>query len=239
MTASPKRFAPPPPCWPGQKGGPAGGTAPAIQRQVAQPQAVFGALREGRAERASAGDELMRLGDQFLVSTAGRNLRVKPNGTYNFVRVQGNTRNDAHTYVSANSGHAGLAAGRPVLYAGTVRFDSGTLDWWSNYSGTYQPIAAFRQQAQLPDERFVPWQKLQMGGVGLQRGMLSDQRASTAPAKPEPATPPKPGPKPGPQTADSAKPTPAKAEATKPAAFQSPAKAATDAAPTAPAGKAR
>lgn len=235
MTASPKRFAPPPPRWPGQKAGPVGVAAPAVQRQVAQPQAVFGALREGRAERASAGDELMRLGDQFLVSTAGRNLRVKPNGTYNFVRVQGNTRNDAHTFVSANSGHAGLAAGRPVLYAGTVRFDSGTLDWWSNYSGTYQPIAAFRQQAQLPDERFVPWQKLQMGGVGLQRGMLSDQRASTAPAKPERAAPPKPGP----QAMDGVKPTPVKTEPAKPAASQPSAKPATPAMPTAPAGKAR
>lgn len=219
MTASPKRFAPPPLRWPGQTAGPVGVAAPAIQRQ-----AVFGALREGRTERASAGDELMRLGDQFLVSTAGRNLRVKPNGTYNFVRVQGDTRNDAHTFVSANSGHAGLAAGRPVLYAGTLRFDSGALEWWSNYSGTYQPIAAFRQQAQLPDERFIPWQKLQMGGVGLQRGMLSDQRASTAPAKPERAASPKPA--------------PVKAEPAKPAASQ-PATKPAAATPGAPAGKAR
>ncbi len=186
MTASPKRFAPPPTRWPGQPPS----RQPPSPQPVVQPQTVFGALRTGKTERASAGDELMRLGDQFLVSAAGRNLRVKPNGTYNFVRVQGDTRNDAHTFVSANSGHAGLAAGRPVLYAGTVRFDSGALEWWSNYSGTYQPIAAFRQQAQLPDERFIPWQKLQMGGIGLQRGMLSDQRAATAPAKPERLTPP-------------------------------------------------
>jgi hypothetical protein len=148
--------------------------------------ATFTPLRAGKSERASAGDELVRSqGDEYLLSSAERNLRTRPNGTYNFVRVQGNTRNDQHTYVSARSGHAGLAAGRPVLYAGTMRFDGGKLDWWSNYSGTYQPMAAFRQQAQLPDERFIPWQKLQMGGVGLQRGMFSDQRASVAPEKPQ------------------------------------------------------
>ncbi|WP_448188551.1 hypothetical protein [Azospirillum sp. sgz301742] len=194
MSDPQKRFAPPPPHWPGRR--PEAAAQPqavqrqTLQRQTAQRQATFGALRAGKAERASAGDELMRVqSDQFLLKTAERGLHVKPNGTYNFVRVQGDTRNDAHTYVSSRSGHAGLAAGKPVLYAGTVRFDSGRIDWWSNYSGTYQPIAAFRQQAQLPDDNFVPWQKLQMGGVGLQRGMFNDRRASTAPTKPAPTKP--------------------------------------------------
>lgn len=177
----------------------------APQAQVAQRHASFGALRSGKAERASAGDELVAVqGAEFLLQVADRGVRVKPNGTYNFVRVQGTTRNDAHTYVSSKSGHAGLAGGRPVLYAGTVRFDSGKLDWWSNYSGTYQPIAAFRQQAQLPEDAFVPWQKLQMGGVGLQRGMFNDRRSATAPAKTEPAK------------AESAKREPVKLEAAKP-----------------------
>jgi hypothetical protein len=189
MSDPQKRFAPPPPHWPGRRPEPAA-QPQAVQRQAVQPQATFGALRAGKPERASAGDELMRVqADQFLLKTAERGLHVKPNGTYNFVRVQGGTRNDAHTYVSSRSGHAGLAGGKPVLYAGTVRFDSGRIDWWSNYSGTYQPIAAFRQQAQLPDDNFVPWQKLQMGGVGLQRGMFNDRRASTAPTKPTAPTP--------------------------------------------------
>ncbi|WP_298371201.1 hypothetical protein [Azospirillum sp.] len=184
MSNPPKRFAPPPTRWP------VSGAGATVQRM-----ATFTPLRAGKSERASAGDELVRSqGDEFLLSSAERNLRTRPNGTYNFVRVQGATRNDQHTYVSARSGHAGLAAGRPVLYAGTLRFDGGKLDWWSNYSGTYQPMAAFRQQAQLPDERFIPWQKLQMGGVGLQRGMFSDQRAAVAPDKPQATRlqPPKP-----------------------------------------------
>lgn len=153
-----------------------------------QPMTTFAARRVGKSERASAGDELVRSqGDDFLLNSAERSVRTRPNGTYNFVRIQGDTRNDQRTFVSARSGHAGLAAGRPVLYAGTIRFDGGKLDWWSNYSGTYQPMAAFRQQAQLPDDRFVPWQQLQMGGVGLQRGMFQDRRDSTAPQKPNKA----------------------------------------------------
>lgn len=191
MSNPPKSFAPPPPHWPTRRiGDPVAQSAQARMAgaSTAQRMATFTPLRAGKSERASAGDELVRSqGDEFLLSSADRNLRTRPNGTYNFVRVQGNTRNDQRTYVSARSGHAGLAAGRPVLYAGTVRFDGGKLDWWSNYSGTYQPMAAFRQQAQLPDDRFIPWQKLQMGGVGLQRGMFSDQRASVAPEKPQAA----------------------------------------------------
>lgn len=220
MSDPQKRFAPPPPHWPGRR------PEPAAQPQAVQRQAAFGALRAGKAERASAGDELMRVqSDQFLLKTAERGLHVKPNGTYNFVRVQGSTRNDAHTYVSSRSGHAGLAAGKPVLYAGTVRFDSGRIDWWSNYSGTYQPIAAFRQQAQLPDDNFVPWQKLQMGGVGLQRGMFNDRRASTAPVKPERPSAPQPA-APATETAK---------EETKPAAAVSTAKPASVAVAPAPA----
>ena len=83
---------------------------------------------------------------------------------------------DARTLVSPRRSHASLAEGHPVIYAGTARFDAGTLDWWSNYSGSYQPIAAFRHQAQLPEDRFVPWQRLQMGGIAMQRGMLTDRR---------------------------------------------------------------
>lgn len=235
MPAPPKRFDPPPPSWPGRRPAPPAAPAPSIQRQAVQPQATFNALRTGKAERAGPGDELVRMpGGQFLLNTAGRNLKVKPNGTYNFVRVQGDTRNDAHTFVSANSGHAGLAAGRPVLYAGTVRFDSGALDWWSNYSGTYQPMASFRQQAHLPDDRFVPWERLQMGGVGLQRGMLANRSSTTVPAKPE-AAPPKPEtapPKPAPRAAEPARTEPARGTPLSPQGAETARAAATPVAPS-------
>lgn len=183
MTANHRSFAPPPAHWPGKP--PASARAPAVQAFR-----TFDPLRTQKAERGAAADQLVALHDgQFQLATAERGLRVKPNGTYNFVRVHGTTRNDSHTFVSNKASHAKLAGGRPVLYAGTVRFDNGALDWWSNYSGTYQPIAAFRQQAQLPGDRFVPWQRLQMGGNSMQRGMFTDRHAASAPATRTPRAP--------------------------------------------------
>lgn len=183
MTGKGRSFAPPPPHWPGRGPAAPAGAAPArAGGQAVQAFRTFGALRAEKAERTRPGNELLPAHDgQFHMRTADRGLRVKPNGTYNFVRVHGETRNQAHTYVSSEASHARLAEGRGVLYAGTIRFDNGSIDWWSNYSGTYQPIAAFRQQAQLPDDRFVPWQRLQMGGNAMQRNTFSDRRSTTAP----------------------------------------------------------
>ncbi len=109
----------------------------------------------------------------------------QPNGVYNFVRVRGQRRDDGSIYVSPKLPHAHLAAGRPVLYAGTAKLESGKLDWWSNFSGTYQPIAEFRAQARLPVDKFVTWQKLQLGGTSMQRGMLGERRQSAAPERPK------------------------------------------------------
>ncbi len=184
-------FAPPPLSWPGRP--------PETRAGAVQRQATFTPLRPGRPDRAPPGDELIRVqGETFLLKTAARGLHVKPDGLYNFVRTAGDRPSDKRTVLSPRSSHAGLADGRPVLYAGTIRFDSGRLDWWSNYSGTYQPMAAFRQQAGLPDDRFVPWQRLQMGGIGLQRTMLAENRPSARPetrlqATKSPAFPQKPG----------------------------------------------
>ncbi|MFM2042401.1 MAG: hypothetical protein RLY86_977 [Pseudomonadota bacterium] len=150
---------------------------------------TFDALRTPSTHRGPAGEELVPAGDDlFQIRQAERGVMVRPDGTYNFVRVVGETRNAARTLVSAKAGHAAIAGGHPVLFAGTARFSNGTLDWWSNYSGTYQPNAAFRSQAGLPDERFTPWQQLQMGGIGLQRGTFLDRRAATSPQQPEPPT---------------------------------------------------
>lgn len=104
-----------------------------------------------------------------------------PDGAYNFVRVQGSVPNRSRFIVSAGLAHADLADGRPVVYAGTVRFEQGRVAWWSNYSGTYQPIVAFRERARLPEDRFVPWQRLQLGGFAQQRTLQRDLRPLSAP----------------------------------------------------------
>jgi len=164
-----------------------GAPPPAIgPRQAASAQrfASFGnRAATGPARRAPSGDELVTLSsDTFGARNLERGLITRLDGTYNFVRTQGLRRMDQRTLISAKASHAQLSQGKPVIYAGTMRFHGGALDWWSNYSGHYQPIAAFRGQAQLPDDKFVPWQRLQLGGTAMQRGMFRDRRPNAVPA---------------------------------------------------------
>ena len=123
-------------------------------------------------------------GGRFLLRSTDRHTLSPPSGTFNFVRIHGEAPRARPVLVSSRLAHAQLAGGRPVVYAGAARFERGEMAWWSNYSGTYQPIAAFRAQAGLPEDKFVPWQKLQMGGVPMQRGTFIERRAvATEPAK--------------------------------------------------------
>jgi hypothetical protein len=130
------------------------------------------------------GEELLPgPGGGFQVRSAQRQTLSPPSGTFNFVRVHGDTPRARPVLVSTKLPHAQLAGGRPVVYAGTARFEQGEMAWWSNYSGTYQPIAAFRAQAGLPEDKFVPWQKLQMGGVSMQRSTFTERRAAGVPER--------------------------------------------------------
>ncbi|MFZ4409505.1 MAG: hypothetical protein ACOYOH_19345 [Paracraurococcus sp.] len=127
-------------------------------------------------------------GGQFQLRAPERQTLAPPSGTFNFVRVEGEAPRSRPVLMSSRLPHAQIAAGRPVVYAGTARFERGAMVWWSNYSGTYQPMADFRAQAGLPEEKFVPWQRLQMGGVAMQRGTFGERRVAetpTAPARPD------------------------------------------------------
>ena len=45
-------------------------------------------------------------------------------------------------------GHTSLTGGAPVKYAGEIHFTkSGLLEWWSNRSGHYEPLASQASQA--------------------------------------------------------------------------------------------
>ena len=173
-----QKAVPPPPVWPG-------GKVPARAVQRAGAEAVFAPhariLHGPSPPRAVAEELVARPGGGFQVRSAERQTMTPPTGTFNFVRVHGDTPHSRPLLVSARLAHAQMAGGRPVVYAGTARFHRGEMAWWSNFSGTYQPIAAFRAQAGLPDDKFVPWQKLQMGGTAMQRGTFTERRAA-APA---------------------------------------------------------
>jgi hypothetical protein len=172
--------APPAPFWPR-------GKAPSGALQRAGTETVFAAharvLRAGPPPRAVAEELVAQPGGRYQVRSE-RQTFWSPTGTFNFVRVQGDTPRNRPLLVSAKLAHAQMNRGRPVVYAGTARFDRGEMAWWSNYSGTYQPIAEFRAQAGLPEDKFVPWQKLQMSGTAMQRGVFGERRAVGAPAMP-------------------------------------------------------
>jgi hypothetical protein len=153
----------------------------------------------GAVQRRATPPSLKAAAEQLL-AVHGGSFRVRageaaprpPTGTYNFVQLNGATPSSHPVFVSPHLTHAQLAQGKPVVYAGTARFEKGRMEWWSNYSGTYQPIAAFHAQAKLPGEKFVPWQTLQLGGHAMQRPMLGERKAAArpqtaarAPAKPE------------------------------------------------------
>ena len=174
---------PPPPIWPG-------GKSPARAVQRAGSEAVF--APHARVLRAppphALAEELMaRPGGGFQLRSAERQTMSPPTGTFNFVRIQGEAPRSRPLLVSAKLAHAQISGGRPVVYAGTARFERGEMAWWSNFSGTYQPIAAFRAQAGLPEDKFVPWQKLQMGGTAMQRGTFTERRAAGPAAMPHAA----------------------------------------------------
>jgi hypothetical protein len=179
---SPKAV-PPPPAWPE-------GNSPPKMLQRAAAEAVFApharVLRAPPPPRAVAEELVARPGGGFQVRSDQRHTMSPPTGTFNFVRVHGDTPRSRPLLVSTKLAHAQMSGGRPVVYAGTARFDRGDMAWWSNYSGTYQPIAAFRAQAGLPEDKFVPWQKLQMGGTAMQRGTFTERRAAAAPERASP-----------------------------------------------------
>jgi hypothetical protein len=163
-------------------------SGPGIPVQRAAAPGLAGRQRIVRPP-ARAGAEAQELvvqpGGTFAMRSAERQTLVPPSGTFNFVRVEGETSRTRSTLLSSGLPHAQIAGGRAVVYAGTARFERGAIDWWSNYSGTYQPLAAFRGHAGLPEDKFVPWQRLALGGVAMQRGAFTERRSAAPPPAPK------------------------------------------------------
>lgn len=81
-----------------------------------------------------------------------------PNQQYNFVRTR-----DGEMLLHSRYRHPSIAGGKQVLYAGEIYFNNGTLQWWSNGSGHYQPYAEDAEQANLPMDRFFSFQQIIKG----------------------------------------------------------------------------
>ncbi len=81
-----------------------------------------------------------------------------PNQQYNFVRTR-----DGEMLLHNRYRHPSIAEGKQVLYAGEIFFNNGTLQWWSNGSGHYQPYAEDAGQANLPMDHFYSYQQIIKG----------------------------------------------------------------------------
>ena len=81
-----------------------------------------------------------------------------PNQQYNFVRTR-----EGEMLLHNRYRHPSIAEGKHVLYAGEIFFNNGTLQWWSNGSGHYQPYAEDAEQASLPMDYFFSFQQIIKG----------------------------------------------------------------------------
>jgi len=97
--------------------------------------------------------ELVNKNGTYYVNHGGNLTRAK--GNYDFVSING------RTYVGTpHAGHANIARGRPVDYAGQLHFGRGSttrgiLKSWNNQSGHYLPTAARAHQAGFSLQRFT------------------------------------------------------------------------------------
>jgi hypothetical protein len=85
-------------------------------------------------------------------------------GTFQFVILPERSRE----ILVGQGGHAALANNKPVIYAGTVKFTNGLMNWWNNDTGHYQTEAGRSHQALtvlsdditnplFPQSKFVPF----------------------------------------------------------------------------------
>ncbi|HVH80509.1 MAG TPA: hypothetical protein VM782_14025, partial [Stellaceae bacterium] len=107
-------MAKPPPPPPPRPLRPSGQAVPSLTVQKAGA-ATFAPTKRVTGQARGTAEELLSQPDgSYRVRSADRGTLAPPNGVYNFVRVQGATRNEANLYVSPRMPHAHLAGGRPV-----------------------------------------------------------------------------------------------------------------------------
>ena len=102
--------------------------------------------------------KLSSFADQYRLQKLESHGAYVPNLKYNFV-----TTRDGALLLHSRYRHPSLAGGQSVLFAGEAYFNNGTLYWWSNASGHYQPDDEYARQANLPMDRFFTYQQILKG----------------------------------------------------------------------------
>jgi hypothetical protein len=139
-----------------------------------RPQAAQGAIIQQKkianlgsrvAERMAPRLVLQRQDSEtYWLREEETQLPIRPNGLYNFVRVE----STGPIHLSKIDGHPALAEGQAVEYAGEIVFDDGRMRFWSNASGNYMPVVTLHEQAGLPEEKFLSHDDV-LRGKGRQR----------------------------------------------------------------------
>jgi hypothetical protein len=70
-----------------------------------------------------------------------------PHGEYNYVRMMDGQTRIGHQVDGSNAHGQVAGQAMDIAYAGTVKFNQGKLEYFSNVSGTYQPPADLSHQA--------------------------------------------------------------------------------------------
>jgi hypothetical protein len=135
--------------------------------RVVQAVKYFPNLHPGAVEPVNP-DNIFRLnsfaGQYRLHQVHSHGVNV-PNQQYNFVRTR-----EGEMLLHNRYRHPSIAEGKHVLYAGEMYFNNGSLEWWSNGSGHYQPGADDADQANLPMDRFYSYQQIIKGEHTRKKG---------------------------------------------------------------------
>jgi hypothetical protein len=139
---------------------------PRFARPVVQPKVVGGQPKFYPNLNASAAtpvdrSEIYRLhsfAESFRLVRGSQHGQLVANSKYIFCRML-----TGEMLVHPTYRHPVIAGGKPVLYAGEMFFNNGTLDWWSNGSGNYRPDPEHADQAGLPMGHFYTYQDVLKG----------------------------------------------------------------------------
>ena len=142
-------------------------TVQPLASRIVQAKKYYPNLHPGAVESVDPGNvfRLNNFANQYRLRKVNSHSVNVPNQQYNFVRTR-----EGEMLLHARYRHPSIAEGKQVLYAGEVFFNNGTLEWWSNGSGHYQPDSEDAEQANLPMDQFYSYQQIIKGEHKRKKG---------------------------------------------------------------------